>query len=219
MSPNPYQPPYQGQPPPQYGYPGQQPGYPGQYPGYGPAPFSIEGIVSASKPAMALLAMRAALPLLYRALGAVGLGFGAAAGDGIKTLLGFAALIAFFVWFARAYAWVRATRGGTQYSTGLAIGGWFIPFANFVLPYLAMRDLWRRAMNDENGHLVVLWWLGYMASTIIAGVFSFMQSGVAIGGSATVWNLVGWVGTLAQIVGYGMLAYLIQQVSERSKRG
>ncbi len=236
---NPYQPPYPPQPgAPQQGYPQQgypqqgypQQGYPQQgYPGYPqpgyPAPFSIQGIVAASKPTIALLGLRAALPLLLRGIGAISpmRGMGPTI-DGVKSLLGMAALIAFFVWFARAYAWVRATRGGTAYSTGLAIGGWFIPFANFVLPYLAVRDLWKRAVNDENGWVIPLWWAAYLVNMVITIFYSLLQSNPGIGfstfgDSRAAWELLSWLGTASQLCAYGALAWIVMTATKRASAG
>jgi hypothetical protein len=70
------------------------------------------------------------------------------------SLMGFAALVLvitgvlagglFIWWFHRAYknlASLGAT--GLRYGAGWAIGGWFIPLANLVLPKRIANDLWR----------------------------------------------------------------------------
>jgi hypothetical protein len=221
---NPYQPPPGQQPPPYGAPPGAHPGaYPGQQPGYGygapQAPVSVDGIVSISKVAIALLGLRAALPVVLRGLGMAGARIGSQGViDAIRLVATLGAIIVYLIWFARAYGWARVMRGGTQYSTGLAVGGWFIPFANFVLPYLALRDLWRRVMNDAGG-LVALWWAGYVVAFVIQTMYSMAASGVPLGGLGAIWNAMGWLGTLAQIVGYGLLAMLVQKVTERIATG
>ena len=58
---------------------------------------------------------------------------------------------------------------------GLAVGGFFIPFANLVLPFLAIRD----AVRVGKGSLelaVVLWWPLWMAYAALHLVHSLAVS-------------------------------------------
>ena len=64
--------------------------------------------------------------------------------DGLYLLiLGVGALsaILLLVWFHRVWTSDRSDHSLYTRGTGMAIGGWFIPFANFVLGPLALRDL------------------------------------------------------------------------------
>ncbi|MGO4602570.1 DUF4328 domain-containing protein [Terrabacter sp. 2YAF2] len=64
--------------------------------------------------------------------------------DGLYGLiLGVGSLAGVFllVWFHRVWTSDRSDHSLYTRGTGLAIGGWFIPFANFVLGPLALRDL------------------------------------------------------------------------------
>jgi hypothetical protein len=57
---------------------------------------------------------------------------------------------------------------------GWAIGGWFIPFANFVIPYLVISDVtsaFRTPLEDRWGTrrtdpIVVMWWVVWIVSGI-----------------------------------------------------
>lgn len=52
--------------------------------------------------------------------------------------------IAFLFWFYRAYKnLVLGEVAERKYSTRWAIGGFFIPFANLVIPYRVMAELWK----------------------------------------------------------------------------
>lgn len=203
---------------PQPGYPyGPNPYAPGAM---GPAP-ATDAIAGAAKPALALIGLRAALPLityvvpLYRMFPPE---MARAGMDGVKSLLGLAALIAYFVWFAKYYGWVRAARGGTKYSTGMAIGGWFIPFANFVLPYLALRDAVRRGANDEGGGLVALWWASYLVLTMLTMTESVLIQTHAHFGSVETMNLLlrlmYWGQFLLTVTSWGSLAYIVQRTTK-----
>jgi hypothetical protein len=56
-----------------------------------------------------------------------------------------------------------------RWTPGWAIGGWFIPFANFVIPFLVVLETWRRSDPDVRGGakarastgLLWCWWLAF----------------------------------------------------------
>ena len=68
-----------------------------------------------------------------------------------------------------------------KWTPGWAIGGWFIPFANLVIPFLTVRETWRRsdpaAIRGRGGStstgMLWAWWLlfigGYIAIQIDPG--------------------------------------------------
>jgi hypothetical protein len=52
--------------------------------------------------------------------------------------------LAFLFWFYRAYRnLIRTGIRDVRYSTGWAVGGWFIPFFNLVRPKQVANDIWR----------------------------------------------------------------------------
>src|SRR5262245_32322284 len=68
---------------------------------------------------------------------------------GLQQLVQLVAVILFFVWLHRVHVAVRQEQGTTKYTPGMAVGGWFIPFANFALPMLSMQDIWQRKMGSD----------------------------------------------------------------------
>ncbi len=186
-------------------------------------PVSIDGIVGIAKPLLAVLGMRAALPIVLRFVPVYQLvGDPQLAGtaiEGLKGLLGLTAIILYLVWFGRMYSWVRATRGGTRFSNGMAIGGWFIPLANAVLPYLALRDAWRRGANDEQGWLVAAWWLSYLAATLLgvlfsAGLHHILPSDIHT--ARAIGEALSWAFVLSQIAAWGLLFYFVRELTRRA---
>ncbi len=194
---------------------------------WAPAPAAIPAdlipsIASAGQTALVFLGIRAALPLVFRFV-PLGRAFGdpqtyLLVTDGLRGLLGLIALICYFVWFARVYTWVRATRGGARFSNAMAIGGWFIPFAQFAIPYMALRDAWRRGAGDENGYLVAIWWVCYLIALFLQLFFSAGPSMlVSLGPAAnTVLPILSWSYTLTQIAAWGLLAWFVQQLTARA---
>jgi hypothetical protein len=50
---------------------------------------------------------------------------------------------------------------------GWAIAGWFIPIANFVIPFLVTRDVWRRTPPEDTGTGILwVWWLLFVIGAI-----------------------------------------------------
>src|SRR5207237_3487739 len=53
-----------------------------------------------------------------------------------------------------------------RWSPAWAAGGWFIPFANLVIPYRVARELWMRTSVEQDWRdpLVQRWWSAWIAS-------------------------------------------------------
>lgn len=113
----------------------------------------------------------------------VGTGGMAAAVYMLSLLATLAAGVVFIIWnFKAAKLSALLAPGQQSMQAGWAIGGWFVPFAYFVLPRLVMGGIWRSARPlDENGyfqprgrtHLVTWWWITFclgqtfMSSSIV----------------------------------------------------
>ena len=74
-------------------------------------------------------------------------------------------------------------RPGTTFGPGWAIGAWFIPIANLVLPFLQFRDLWKGSdaglprgspdwKRQSTGALLWVWWGLFVASVVIDWISS-----------------------------------------------
>lgn len=94
-----------------------------------------------------------------------------------RTLLSFAAAIISFLWLYRANANARALGADDMMgSPGLAIGWFFVPFANLFMPYLTVRDLWRASARPRDWQaeaaplLILLWWICWLAGSILGTI-------------------------------------------------
>ena len=143
-------------------------------------------------------------------------------------LLSLATLLCYLVWFARAYQQIRATRGATRFSTGMAVGGWFIPFVNLVMPYLALRDAVRRGANDERGGLVVLWWTSYLLATLLTTTSKVLQGLPALEEKISqvagirvlnlYWTTSFWSEFVLHTVAWGSLAVIVRGLTKALAR-
>jgi hypothetical protein len=92
--------------------------------------------------------------------------------------------VAFVVWFAVAYHNLDGLGARQRWGMGWAIGGWFVPFANFVMPKRLANDLWagsrrssasRADRPPESSALLNCWWAAWIAGAVV--VFFIRSNG------------------------------------------
>lgn len=138
--------------------------------------------------------------------------------DGVDSVLKLAALITFAVFLSRIYTGMQREFGSTKWSSGMAIGAWFIPLANFVLPPMVIGHAWKQKGASPSA-LIPLWWLGYLA-------LSFVSIAVAVMTSPALHTLVGrvdpdtmnalvWARRVLTVGVYGAWIYLTYELGRR----
>ena len=116
-----------------------------------------------------MLLVRAAMPPFFWLTSWVVPGLGMLA-RWLYPLLSLAIIISYMVWSYRLF---DARRGKTSYSPGMAVGGWFIPLGNAVIPPLVLRDLWKAVRGPDGSMIVFLWWIFYLAEVMFRTLYSF----------------------------------------------
>jgi hypothetical protein len=95
-------------------------------------------------------------------------------------------IVLFLVWLFRTYKNLPALRSdSTEFTPGWAVGWWFIPFANLVKPFQAVRSVWAESDPDFDpgtGFLTSIqpgapgfmsaWWAFWILSNIAANITS-----------------------------------------------
>ena len=105
-------------------------------------------------------------------------------------------------------------RPDTPFGPGWAIGAWFIPLANFVIPILQLRDLWKGSApglprgspawkRQSTGALLWVWWGLFVASFVIEWVSS-------IGVDEETDELAEVTGQLDRLTGVAVVAYSLR---------
>jgi hypothetical protein len=76
----------------------------------------------------------------------------------------------FMIWVRSEIVALRNVGIQTRTTPLMAILGWFIPFANFVFPVLAVREVYKYRLPRSPQALPIVWWVAYLASMITNNV-------------------------------------------------
>lgn len=90
-------------------------------------------------------------------------------------------IVLFFIWLHRAASNTEALGAkGLESSPGWTVGWFFVPVANLVMPYRAMREVWQASRSPAQwstvraGPCLLLWWLIHLFAGIAGQVKSVM---------------------------------------------
>ncbi|MEA2206843.1 MAG: hypothetical protein QOE77_3619 [Blastocatellia bacterium] len=92
-----------------------------------------------------------------------------------------ATVVVFLMWLYRAYENLPAFghwRSSIKFSSGWAVGSFFVPFVSLVVPYQAVKELWRKSEPanaltfGESGppSFFPLWWGFWIVSNIVSQI-------------------------------------------------
>lgn len=92
----------------------------------------------------------------------------------VQTALFLASAVGVLAWLSRVVENVPPLTGRTpRRSPRAAIGWWFVPFANYVVPYQITADAVRRLRVDRDDgteRLLLPWWIVWVAASLVGGV-------------------------------------------------
>ncbi len=91
------------------------------------------------------------------------------------------AVIPIAIWIYRAHANLReAGLHDLKYTPGWTVGSYFVPLANFVIPFRAMRELHNRSHGEDQWQAdspvadVTSWWSCHLAALVVLVVATFV---------------------------------------------
>lgn len=112
-----------------------------------------------------------ALPILRRALHELGtFGMVIRVSNGVRLALTMLVVVLSMIWVRSEIVALRSSGVGTKTTPLMAILGWFIPFANFVLPLLSAREVFVSRLPRASSALPILWWVSYLALIVTNNV-------------------------------------------------
>ena len=93
-----------------------------------------------------------------------------------------ATIVVFLMWMYRSYENLPAfgiPPGSIAYSSGWAVGSFFIPLVSLVVPYRAMKELWNKSVPNSGTMFSALsppavfpiWWTFWLLSNIASNVY------------------------------------------------
>lgn len=100
----------------------------------------------------------------------------------LNWFLQIAAPIPIAMWIYRAHANLVAMKcPDLKYSPGWAVGWYFIPIANLIEPFRAMRELWQRSHSLESGAVrdapeMAPWWTTFIAANTLSFITAFSSA-------------------------------------------
>lgn len=116
---------------------------------------------------------------LVLALFAIGLGL-------LEIVVYIATAVFFLMWLYRSHENLTAfgvRKNSLQYSSGWAVGSFFVPFANLVIPYRAIKELWRKSVPNTDSMFMELsppaffplWWAFWLLSNFADRIYFRMS--------------------------------------------
>ena len=148
----------------------------------------------------------------------------------IPTIIIYIATVVFYaVWLYRAYANLSAFQSGPfDHSPGWAVGSFFVPFVNLVVPYRAVKEVWQKSVPPEEAFLgepsppawFPLWWMFWIFATI-AGNISFRVSfneNIDIGTATMVSIVAGVLFIIASVLAYLVVDDIDKRQEETSRQ-
>jgi hypothetical protein len=133
-------------------------------------------------------------------------------------------IIVFGMWIHRAAANVQeAGTPGFEYTPGWAVGWYFIPFANLVKPFNAMRQIWNASHGgsgsylNEGNSLLTAWWLFWLVSSILANISFRVSMGSTDPDTLRLSSMVGIGGMVADLILYPLALQLVTKITEAQR--
>lgn len=141
-----------------------------------------------------------------------------------------ATIVAFLMWLYRSYENLPSfgvRRNNIKYSSGWAVGSFFVPFVSLVVPYRAMKELWSKSvpnsgeMFSEPGPpgFFPLWWAVWLVSNFANQVYFRLtwRGQLTAEVSATLGVLTGILDILAAILAIMVVREIDEQQTESAK--
>lgn len=153
----------------------------------------------------------------------------------LQGLVLIASAVLVIVWMFRVARNLRTLHRGTTWGPGWAIGGWLLPPFLFVIPYLALREMWKASDPDVAigaewrrlpvSPLVTAWFVVFGPIQLALQAAQFDQTFAGLGGGeqALAEQLTGgvalpFVDALTDIVAAALFVLVVRQLTARHGR-
>jgi hypothetical protein len=141
-----------------------------------------------------------------------------------------ATIVAFLMWLYRSYENLPSfgmRSNDIQYSSGWAVGSFFIPFVNLVVPYRAVKELWSKSVPKALEMFSApappaffpLWWAAWLISNFANNIYlrSSWRGQLTPEVDAMLGVFTGMLSILAAILAIMVVREIDKQQSESAK--
>lgn len=148
----------------------------------------------------------------------------------VQILIYLVTVVVFLMWLYRAHenlASFGIQSHQLQYSSGWAVGSFFVPFANLVIPYRAITELWQKSVPNSASMLSALsppaffslWWLFWIISNIAHQIYFrlSLREEVVTDAVEIIGAVAGVLGTVAALLAIKVVREIQRQQVESSK--
>jgi hypothetical protein len=130
----------------------------------------------------------------------------------------------FLFWVFRANSNARALGArDMRYTPGWSVGWFFVPFANLVMPFKVMREIWQASSDPGNpsarpsSGIVGWWWFTWLANTVVAYAVGVMFKNIDSLAAAQRVSAAAMVHDLVQIGLYVAIFALVKGIFDRQQ--
>ncbi|WP_144122930.1 DUF4328 domain-containing protein [Catellatospora sichuanensis] len=136
------------------------------------------------------------------------------------------AAAAFIIWLHRARRNAERLGGAPVWAPGWAVGGWFVPAANLVIPYLVVRDVQRAGGHGAHPAPVGRWWASVLLAVLLDGLIRLYGVVTSDGGvfekTALDMRIVAYplwtAGTVTVVVAAFLAARVVRRITQAQQR-
>ncbi len=147
----------------------------------------------------------------------------------IGVIVYLATIVAFLMWLYRSYENLPSFgvgRNNIKYSSGWAVGSFFIPFVSLVVPYRAVKELWNKSVPNSGDMFsegapgfFPLWWGVWLVSSFASQIYFRLSWREALTAEedAALGVLTGILDILAAILALMVVREIDRQQTESAK--
>ncbi|PYS70839.1 MAG: hypothetical protein DMF69_12330 [Acidobacteria bacterium] len=105
-----------------------------------------------------------------------------------RLLVHLSTIVTFLIWLYRSYRNLASFGYSSRYSLGMAVGSFFIPFANLIIPYQIIKELWQKSVPENEAALgpssvpswFPLWWFFWLVANFVGNGFRKINGSEAV---------------------------------------
>lgn len=142
----------------------------------------------------------------------------------IQLVVYIATVVVFLMWLYRAHENLAAFgvhKRQLQYSSGWAVGSFFVPFANLVIPYRAISEVWRKSLPNQESMFgevsppgfFPVWWGLWIATGILDQLYFRLSWREEVPSDAT--EAIGAIGSVLGIFAALMAVKVVREIQRQ----